>query len=85
MRFIERFSFHSQGGANPLNRHSLPDVHFRSTREMLDDFSWLGAEKAQKLVVTNSNLIADLIDDDITPVKDKLYTPEAPGWKKAQT
>lgn len=50
---------HSLRGANPLNRHSLPAVHFRSTREMLEAFSWLGAECAQKLVVTNSNLIAD--------------------------
>ncbi|EPC53551.1 DNA polymerase III PolC, partial [Lacticaseibacillus paracasei subsp. paracasei CNCM I-4270] len=70
---------HSQGGANPLNRHSLPDVHFRSTSEMLTDFSWLGEEKAHELVVDNSNLIANWVDDDITPVKDKLYTPEVPG------
>lgn len=70
---------HSQGGANPLNRHSLPDVHFRSTSEMLTDFSWLGEEKVHELVVDNSNLIANWVDDDITPVKDKLYTPEVPG------
>ena len=29
----------SQGGANPLNRHKLPDVHFRTTDEMLKSFS----------------------------------------------
>ncbi|MCX2456149.1 PolC-type DNA polymerase III [Lacticaseibacillus nasuensis] len=70
---------HSQGGANPLNRHELPDVHFRTTAEMLDAFSWLGADTAEQLVVTNTHTVADWIDGDITPVKDKLYTPEIPG------
>ena len=31
----------SQGGANPLNRAQLPKVHFRTTNEMLDAFSFL--------------------------------------------
>ncbi|WDF83739.1 PolC-type DNA polymerase III [Lacticaseibacillus pabuli] len=69
----------SQGGANPLNRHGLPDVHFRSTDEMLADFSWLGEDKARELVVTNTHKIADMVDGEITPVKDKLYTPDIPG------
>lgn len=30
----------SQGGANPLNRHKLPNVHFRTTDEMLKCFSF---------------------------------------------
>ncbi|KRM72761.1 PolC-type DNA polymerase III [Lacticaseibacillus brantae] len=70
---------HSQGGANPLNRQNLPDVHFRSTAEMLDDFSWLGEDLAHQIVVTNTHTVADWIDDDITPVKDKLYTPKIEG------
>ena len=67
----------SQGGANPLNRSELPDVHFRTTDEMLEDFAFLGEEKAKEIVVTNTNKIADSIDD-ISPVKDKLYTPKIP-------
>jgi DNA polymerase-3 subunit alpha (Gram-positive type) len=69
----------SQGGANPLNRSELPDVHFRTTDEMLEDFSFLGPEVAHKIVVENSNKIADSVDDGISPVKDKLYTPKMPG------
>jgi len=68
----------SQGGANPLNRHKLPDVHFRSTNEMLDCFSFLGPEKAKEIVVTNTNKIADMIDV-IKPIKDDLYTPKIEG------
>ncbi|GEP18621.1 PolC-type DNA polymerase III [Pediococcus argentinicus] len=69
---------HSQGGANPLNRSELPDVHFRSTDEMLEDFSFLGEEVAHKIVVENTQEIANSIDD-VSPVKEKLYTPKVPG------
>lgn len=68
----------SQGGANPLNRHQLPDVYFRTTNEMLDAFSFLGEEKAKEIVVTNTNKIADLIEP-IKPIKDDLYTPKIEG------
>jgi DNA polymerase-3 subunit alpha (Gram-positive type) len=68
----------SQGGANPLNRHKLPDVHFRTTNEMLDAFSFLGKEKAKEIVVENTNKIADMIDF-IKPIKDDLYTPKIEG------
>ena len=69
----------SQGGANPLNRTRRPDVHFRTTDEMLNEFSFLGADKAHQIVVTNTHQVADMIDDGICPVKDKLYTPHMKG------
>ncbi|MFC0271331.1 PolC-type DNA polymerase III [Metabacillus herbersteinensis] len=68
----------SQGGANPLNRHELPDVHFRTTDEMLKCFSFLGPEKAKELVITNTNKIAEMVDD-VKPIKDDLYTPKIEG------
>ncbi|KRL04274.1 PolC-type DNA polymerase III [Liquorilactobacillus oeni] len=70
---------HSQGGANPLNRlKQLPDAHFRTTNEMLEDFSFLGKETAKKVVIDDPNKIVAQTDD-ISPVKDKLYTPKMPG------
>lgn len=68
----------SQGGANPLNRHQLPDVHFRTTNEMLDAFSFLGKDKAKEVVVVNPNKVADRLDE-IKPIKDDLYTPKIEG------
>ena len=70
---------HSQGGANPLNRSILPEVHFRTTDEMLKEFSFLGKEMAERIVVENTHKVADLVADDITPVKTDLYTPKIEG------
>lgn len=68
----------SQGGANMLNRHPLPKVHFRTTNEMLSEFDFLGPDLAKEVVVTNSQKVANMIGD-VIPIKDKLYTPEIEG------
>ena len=77
-KIYRKILINSQGGANPLNRHKLPDVHFRTTNEMLDAFSFLGEEKAKEIVVDNTNKIADMIED-VKPIKDDLYTPKIEG------
>lgn len=56
-----------------------PEVHFRTTNEMLDELSFLGKKMAKEVVVTNSQGIADSIDDGISPVKTDLYTPKMEG------
>ncbi|RBW69880.1 PolC-type DNA polymerase III [Bacillus taeanensis] len=68
----------SQGGANPLNKQTLPQVHFRTTDEMLECFSFLDDETAEKIVVTNPQYIADMIDE-VKPIPDDLYTPKIEG------
>ncbi|KRK34175.1 DNA polymerase III PolC [Loigolactobacillus bifermentans DSM 20003] len=77
-KIYRKILINSQGGANPLNRINLPDVHFRTTDEMLQSFQFLGPAVAQQVVVTNPQQVAAQVQD-ITPVKEKLYTPEMPG------
>ncbi|HHW69613.1 MAG TPA: PolC-type DNA polymerase III [Tenericutes bacterium] len=53
------------GGRHPLARSeikSIPSLHFRTTREMLDDFSFLEPDVAYEIVVTNTNKIADMAE-----------------------
>ncbi len=55
-----------------------PNQYMRTTREMLDEFAWLGEQRAYEMVIKNSNMIADQMDC-IYPVKDSLYPPDIEG------
>ena len=53
------------GGRHPLAKSSITEIpsnHFRTTDEMLSDFKFLGEEMAHRLVIENTNKIADMVD-----------------------
>ena len=54
------------GGRHPLAKTeitNIPSQHFRTTAEMLDDFSFLGEDLAYEIVVENTNKVCDMIGE----------------------
>lgn len=54
-------------------------LYLRTTDEMLEEFSYLGEETAYRVVVENTNVIADMIDEGILPVPKGKFPPKIAG------
>jgi DNA polymerase-3 subunit alpha (Gram-positive type) len=53
-------------------------LYFKTTTEMLDEFSYLGEKEAQQVVIEMPRSIADEIEE-LKPIPDQLFPPEIPG------
>ena len=49
-------------------------LFLHTTEEMLEEFSYLGSDKAEEIVITNTNMIADMVES-IAPVRPDKCAP----------
>ena len=74
-----------QHGIGFTDSDSQAMLTYKTTDEMLEEFSYLGKEKAYEVVVKNPNDIADSIDGTIQPIPDGSYNPSIPGSEEQIT
>ena len=56
-------------------------LYLRTTEEMLEEFGYLGKEKAYEVVVTNTNKISDMCER-ISPISPEKCPPHIPGCEQ---
>ncbi|BFH63827.1 PolC-type DNA polymerase III [Paenibacillus azoreducens] len=77
-KLFRDITIHGITGFSPLKDIRKPDAHLRTTDEMLEEFEFLGKEKAMEVVVKNTNDLADRFEElELFP--DKLFTPIIEG------
>ncbi|MCJ8010642.1 PolC-type DNA polymerase III [Paenibacillus sp. KQZ6P-2] len=77
-KLFRDITIHGITGFSPLKDIRKPDAHLRTTDEMLEEFEFLGKEKAMEVVIKNTNDLADRFEElELFP--DKLFTPIIEG------
>ncbi|MCR5653908.1 MAG: PolC-type DNA polymerase III [Ruminococcus sp.] len=67
-----------QAGQGYADAQQQAPLYYRTTQEMLEEFSYLGEKKAYEIVVENTNMIADSIEN-IQPIPDGNFPPFIEG------
>ncbi len=52
------------------------ELYFKTTDEMLAEFRYLGEDRAREVVITNPNMIADMVEDNIRPIPGGMHPPK---------
>ena len=66
------------GGQGFSDADKQAPLYYKTTEEMLEEFSYLGQQKAHEVVVKNTNAITDMIDD-IDPIPSGTFPPKIEG------
>ena len=64
-----------QAGQGYKDAESGDGLYFRTTDEMLEEYSYLGEETARRVVIENTNLIAEMIEE-MMPVPKGKFPPK---------
>ena len=74
-----------QAGMKYEDADNQPPLYFRTTNEMLEEFAYLGAEKAREVVIDNPRKIADMVEEiRLFPKHPKGEDTFQPYWDFAE-
>ncbi|SHG56972.1 DNA polymerase-3 subunit alpha [Thermosyntropha lipolytica DSM 11003] len=67
-----------QAGQGYADAEAQAPLYFKTTEEMLEEFSYLGEEEAKEVVIYNTHKVAGMVED-VKPVLDGFYPPKIEG------